>query len=88
LASTTAPPKAELFDLILIDPGSETIRLLREIRNATSMGLREITDIIQSRNSVITVFKNKATAEVLQQRLLKVGAKVKVHAREDVEIKA
>lgn len=88
LASTAAPPKAELFELILIDPGSETIRLLREIRNATSMGLREITDIIQSRNSVITVFKNKATAEVLQQRLLKVGAKVKVHAREDVEKKA
>jgi ribosomal protein L7/L12 len=85
LASTTAPPKAAIYDLVLIDPGSETIRLLREIRNATSMGLREIADIIQSRNSVITVFKNKASAEELQQRLLKVGAKVEVQAREVVE---
>jgi Mg-chelatase subunit ChlD/ribosomal protein L7/L12 len=85
LASTTAPPKAVLFDLILIDPGSETIRLLREIRYATSMGLREIADIIRCRNSVVTVFKNRASAEQLQQRLVKLGAKVKVHAREEVE---
>ena len=84
LASTIAPPKAELFDLILIDPGSETIRLLREIRYATSMGLREIADIIRSRNSVVTVFKNRASAEKLQQRLVKIGAKVKVHTRVEV----
>jgi len=85
LASTAAPPKAELFDLVLTDPGSETIRLLREIRYATSMGMREIADIIKHRNSVITVFKNRASAEKLQQRLVKTGAKLAVHAREVVE---
>jgi Mg-chelatase subunit ChlD/ribosomal protein L7/L12 len=85
LASTKAPPKAEIFDLILVDPGPETIRLLREIRNATSMGLREIADIIQCRNSVVSVFKNKTSAEKLQQRLVNVGANVTVHAREVVE---
>jgi Mg-chelatase subunit ChlD/ribosomal protein L7/L12 len=84
-ASTTAPPRADIFDLVLIDPGPETIRLLREIRNATKMGLREISDIIQCRNSVITVFKNQASAEKLQQRLIKIGAKVEVQAREDAE---
>ena len=36
LASSVAPSKAEFFDLVLIDPGSEPIRLLREIRYATN----------------------------------------------------
>jgi ribosomal protein L7/L12 len=74
--------KAEIFELVLVDPGSETIRLLREIRYATSMGLREISDIMQRKNSVITAFKSRASAEALQQRLRKVGADVEVHGRE------
>ena len=85
LASTTAPSKADLFDLILVDPGSDAIRLLREIRNATNKGLREITDIIHRRNSIVTVFKNQASAEKLQQRLANIGAKAMVQAREHVE---
>ena len=85
LASTTAPPKAPFFDLILIDPGSDTIRLLREIRNATGMGMREISDIIRRRNSVVTFFKNETSAKSLQQRLASIGAKVEIQARENVE---
>lgn len=85
LASTQTAPKAELFDLILIDPGSETIRLLREIRNATNMGLREIAAIIQRKNSVVMVFKNRDSAEKLQQRLMNFGAKLQVDTREVVE---
>jgi Mg-chelatase subunit ChlD len=85
LAGTIAPPKVLIYDLILVDPGLEIIRLLREIRDATNMGLREISDIIQCRNSVITVFKDKTSAEELQQRLAKFGANVKVDAREVVE---
>jgi ribosomal protein L7/L12/uncharacterized protein YegL len=74
--------KAEIFELVLVDPGSETIRLLREIRYATSMGLREISDIMQRKDSVITAFKSRAAAEALQLRLRKVGADVEVHGRE------
>jgi uncharacterized protein YegL/ribosomal protein L7/L12 len=85
LASSIAPPKAEFYDLVLIDPGSETIRLLREIRDATSMGLPEIADIMKCRNSVVSVFKNEASAEELLQRLVKVGAKVMVRPREGAE---
>jgi len=71
-------PDADLYDFILVDPGSETIRLLREIRNATNMGIPEIADIVKSRNCLVTVFKNKADAQTLEQRLTKIGAKVKV----------
>jgi len=78
-------PKAEFFDLILVHPGSEPIRLLREIRDATSMGLREIADIVKHRNSVVAVFKNRASAEKLQQQLVKSGAEFVVHGREAVE---
>ncbi|KPJ94280.1 MAG: hypothetical protein AMJ55_06660 [Gammaproteobacteria bacterium SG8_15] len=82
LAITVAAPKAELFDLILTNPGLETIRLVREIRYATDMELRRIVDIIQRRNSVVTVFKSKSAAEKLQQRLGNVGAETKINARE------
>lgn len=82
LAITVAAPKVELFDLILMDPGLETIRLVREIRYATDMGLRRIVDIIQRKNSVVTVFRSKSAAEKLQQRLGNVGAKTKINARE------
>jgi len=79
-------PDAELYDFILVDPGSETIRLLREIRNATKMGIPEIADIIKSRNCLVTAFKNKTDAENLQQRLIKIGAKVKIQASTGSEV--
>ncbi|WP_455200549.1 ribosomal protein L7/L12 [Kaarinaea lacus] len=82
LAVTATAPKAQLFDLILVAAGPETIRLVREIRYATEMGLRKIVDIIQRKNSVVNAFKNKAAAEKLEQRLRKLGAKTKINARE------
>lgn len=78
-------PDAELYDFILVDPGSETIRLVREIRNTTSMGIPEIANIIKSRNSLVTVFKNKSEAEKLQQRLIKIGAEVKIQASGEIK---
>jgi ribosomal protein L7/L12 len=82
LAITVAVPKAQLFDLILVEPGQETIRLVREIRYATDMGLRRIVDIIQRKNRVVTAFRSKSAAEKLQQRLGNIGAKTKINARE------
>ena len=82
LAVTATAPKAERFDLILVAAGAETIRVVREIRYATDMALRKIVDIIQRKNSVVNVFKNKASAEKLQQRLVNVGAKIKINSRE------
>ena len=82
LAITVAAPKAELFDLILVEPGQETIRLVREIRNSTRKGLREIARMVQRKNSVVTVFKSKSAAEKLLQRLVNIGSKVKINSRE------
>jgi len=82
LASTVAAPRAELFDLILVDPGPETIRLVREIRYATQKGLREIVNIAQRKHSVVTVFRSKSAAEKLQQRLVNLGSKVNIYVRE------
>lgn len=79
-AEVEALPDAELYDFILVDPGSETIRLLREIRYATNMEIPEIANIIKSRNSLVTVFKNKSDAQNFQQRLINIGAKVKIQA--------
>jgi len=82
LAVTVAAPKAELFDLILMNPGPETIRLVREIRYATDMELRRIVDMVQRKNSVVTNFRSKSAAEKLQQRLQSIGAKTKINSRE------
>jgi len=82
LAVTVAAPKAELFDLILVEPGQEMIRIVREIRYATQKSLREITNLLQRKNSVVNVFKSKSAAEKLQQRLTNIGSRVKINARE------
>lgn len=73
-----ALPDAETYDFILIDPGVDMIRLLREIRNTTNMSIPEIADIIKTRNSRVTVFKDKKDAESFQQRLVDIGAIVKI----------
>jgi len=86
LASTVVAPKAELFDLILVDPGQEMIRLVREIRYATQKGLREIANMVQRKNSVVAVFESRPAAEKLQQRLGSIGSKVKINAREIEEV--
>lgn len=75
-----ALPDADLYDFILVDPGTETIRLLREIRNTTNMEIPEIANIIKSRNSLVTVFKNKSDAEQFQAKLISLGATVKIQA--------
>lgn len=82
LAVTVAAPKAEMFDVILVEPGQETIRLVREIRYATQNALREIANMVQRKNSVVSVFKSKSAAQRLQQRLENLGSKVKINARE------
>lgn len=77
-AELVALPDAETYDFILIDPGVDTIRLLREIRNTTNIPIPEIADIIKTRNSRVTVFKDKTDAESFQQRLVDIGAIVKI----------
>lgn len=71
-------PDAELYNFVLVEPGSEIFRVLREIRDTTHMGIAEIAAIIKSRNSLVTTFKNKSDAKELQQRLAKIGAKVEI----------
>lgn len=82
LAVNATAPRAQLFDLILVEAGAEIIRLVREIRYATDMGMRKIVDIIQRKNSLVYAFKNKAAAEKLQQRMQHFGAKTKIFSRE------
>ena len=82
LAVTATAPRAQLFDLILVEAGPETIRLVREIRYATDVALRKIVNMIQRKNSVVNVFENKVAAEKLQQRLQSIGAKTKINSRE------
>lgn len=71
-------PDADTYDFILIDPGVDTIRLLREIRNTTNMPIPEIANIIKTRNSRVTGFNDKSDAERFQQRLVDIGAIVKI----------
>lgn len=80
-----ALPDADAYDFILVDPGPETIRLLREIRNTTNMEIPEIAAVIKSRNSRVTIFNNKADAEDFQKRLINIGAKVKIQPSTGVE---
>jgi hypothetical protein len=49
------------------------------------MGLREIAEIIKHKNTVVSVFDDKASAEKLQQQLVKSGATFAIHGREAIE---
>ena len=75
-ASSTAE-KTE-FSVTLASAGSNKIGVIKEVRAATSLGLKEAKEVVDSAPKVVKEGLTKEDAQKLKEALEKAGAKVEV----------
>lgn len=77
-ASAVAPAAEEKteFDVILVDAGANKMNVIKIVRAATGLGLKESKDLTEKANSVVKETMPKADAEKLKKELEDAGAKV------------
>jgi large subunit ribosomal protein L7/L12 len=73
----SAEEKTE-FDVILVEFGSQKIKVIKEIRAVTSLGLKEAKELVESAPKPIKEAVSKEEAEKIKEQVEKVGAKVEI----------
>ena len=79
VAGPAAGPAAEEkteFDVVLAEIGANKVAVIKAVRSATGLGLKEAKDLVESAPAKIKESMNKAEAEALQKELEAAGAKV------------
>ena len=76
-AQEAAPPKTE-FDVVLEAIGPNKINVIKVVRAATSLGLKEAKDLVEAAPKEIKTGISKDDAEKLRKELEDAGATVKV----------
>ncbi len=72
-----APPKTE-FDVVLEVIGANKINVIKVVRAATSLGLKEAKDLVEAAPKEIKTGISKEDAEKLKKELEDAGATVKI----------
>ena len=70
-----AEEKSE-FDVELTDIGAEKVKVIKVVREATGLGLKEAKDLVEAAPKVIKEGTSKSDAEELKKLLEEAGAKV------------
>ncbi len=76
-AAEAAPPKTE-FDVVLEAIGANKINVIKVVRAATSLGLKEAKDLVEAAPKEIKTGISKEDAEKLKKELEDAGATVKI----------
>ena len=64
------------FDVELTEVGAEKVKVIKVVREATGLGLKEAKELVDGAPKVIKEAADKATAESIKASLEEVGAKV------------
>ena len=77
-AAGAAPAEEEKteFDVELTEVGASKVKVIKAVREATGLGLKEAKDLVDSAPKVIKEQLDKDAAEDLKKKLEEVGAKV------------
>ena len=75
-----AAPEAEKteFDVVLTEIGAEKIKVIKAVRELTSLGLTEAKAFVESAPKAVKEGVNKDEAEAVKKKLEEAGAKVEV----------
>ena len=80
VVATAGPAAAEEekteFDVELTAFGDQKIKVIKVVRDATGLGLKEAKELVEAAPKVIKEGLKKEDAEALQKQLEEVGAKV------------
>ncbi|MEA1990963.1 MAG: 50S ribosomal protein L7/L12 [Thermodesulfobacteriota bacterium] len=66
------------FDVILVEFGDQKIKVIKEVRTVTSLGLKEAKDLVESAPKPIKEGVSKDEAEKIKEQVESVGAKVEI----------
>ena len=66
------------FTVMLISAGEKKINVIKEVRAATSLGLKEAKDLVEGAPKEVKSGVNKKDAEELKSKLEAAGAKVEL----------
>ena len=79
-ADANAPVEEEQteFDVVLKEIGSQKINVIKVVRSATSLGLKEAKDLVDGAPSPVKEGVSKEEAEGLKKQLEEAGATVEI----------
>lgn len=78
-ASAAAPTEEKTeFTVILKSVGTEKIKVIKEVRAITSLGLKEAKDLVEGAPKTLKEAVSKADAENIKKQLTAVGAEVEI----------
>jgi large subunit ribosomal protein L7/L12 len=66
------------FDVELTEIGAEKVKVIKAVREATGLGLKEAKDLVDGAPKMVKEAVSKDEAEALKKKLEDVGAKVTV----------
>lgn len=80
VAAADAGPVEEKteFDVILKDAGKEKIKVIKEVRAITGLGLKEAKDLVESAPKEVAKEVSKEDAEKFKKQLEEAGAVIEV----------
>lgn len=76
-AAAPAAEKTE-FDVILTEAGAEKIKVIKAVREVTSLGLTEAKSFVESAPKAVKEGVTKEEAETVKAKLEEAGAKVEI----------
>jgi large subunit ribosomal protein L7/L12 len=76
-AAPAAEEKTE-FDVILKEMGSEKIKVIKEVRAVTGLGLKEAKDLVEAAPKTLKEGVTKEEAEKIKKQVEAVGATVEI----------
>ncbi|HEY5340882.1 MAG TPA: 50S ribosomal protein L7/L12 [Candidatus Aquilonibacter sp.] len=76
-AAAPAAEKTE-FDVVLAEAGPEKIKVIKAVRELTSLGLTEAKAFVESAPKAVKEGVNKDEAESIKKKLEEAGAKVEI----------
>lgn len=79
-AAAAAAPVEEKdeFDVVLVNSGDKKINVIKVVRAATGLGLKEAKDLVDGAPQVVKQGAAKAEAEELKKQLVEAGATVEL----------
>ena len=77
-AGAAAAEDKDDFAIMMVSAGDETINVIKEVRAATSLGLKEAKDLVEGAPKEVKTGVPKKEAEEIKAKLEAAGAKVEL----------
>ena len=76
--ATDKGAEQDSFDVILTDVGDKKINIIKEVRAATGLGLKEAKDLVEGAPKAIKEGVAKTEAEEIKKKFEEAGAKIEL----------